>query len=206
MDRKWPFARSIRVYRALVRLYPARFRDEFGPEMEAAFERLLEERSASEQSRAPARAWRIVLVELGPTLLREHAAAAGEAVDAGWHSPRLRTILRFGLAALLPVASYLILLGWVMSLREGLTVTMFFAMICGGMLITRGRGTACLLGAVLGAMCAVELFAVVAGLTQVTHPNIILISPLLAATAGTVALILATYVRLVIEGISLRAA
>jgi hypothetical protein len=207
MSEQEQFCRSIRVYRALVRLYPAKFREEFGEEMEAAFARLLEEQP--DRGRGffvLTRPWRIVLIELVPTLLREHVSAASEAGETGLRSPRLRKVVRFALASLLPAAGYVTLLGWTLRGREVFLLTMFFLLTGSGMMLARGRGWACSVGAVIGAMLAVALFVVVTGLTEVTNPNIILLTPLLAATAGTLALILATYVRLVMEGVSLRAA
>ena len=205
MSEQRHFGYSIRLYGALVRLYPRAFGRRFGEEMKAAFARLLEDQSGRGRWSGRVRAWRIVLVELVPTLLREHAAAAGEAVRAGWRSRRLWNVVRFCLAALLPIASYVTLLGWTMGRRDVLILTLFFLPTCAAMVLARGRGWACSFGAVIGAILSVGLLVAITGLTEVTSPNIILLAPLLAASAATLALILATYVRLVIEGISLRA-
>jgi hypothetical protein len=186
--------RSLWLYSAILLLYPRRFRRQFGQQMIVVFERLLENE--------PFGPWRCVLIELVPTLVREHVDAALESLRRGFRSSRLRVALRVTMAALLPVGSYVVLLGWTVSRADVIALTTCFALMVAGIVWARGRGWACSGGAMIGAIAAVGLIVAVTGFTENTNPNIILVAPLLAAAAATVALILATYVRLMIEGVS----
>ena len=201
-DRRWLFRQSIRLYSAILLLYPRRFRLEFGDAMIVAFERLLVNESASGRGLNIVRPWRRIVIELAPTLLREHVEATAESLQIVLRSARLRSALRVALAALLPLGSYVVLLGWTTSHQDVFALTTCFLLMSAGMARARGRGWACSFGAMIGAVAAVGLIVTATGLTEVTNPNIILVAPLLAAAAATIALILATYVRLMIEGVS----
>jgi hypothetical protein len=185
--------RTCRVYALLLRLYPRKFRDEFGEEMKATFARLLEDEAAT------SRAWRLVLAELVPTLAREHFQAMAE--TAPGISLRLRMVLRIALAVLLPLAAYIVLLGWAPGAKEIFMLSAFFGLMSAGMAVARGRGWACNIGAIAGAMAGVQLMVEVISFTETTNPNILLVAPLFAACAVTIALILATWVRVVMEGV-----
>jgi predicted permease len=64
--------RATRFYRALLRCYPARFRQEFGDEMARAFAAQLREARRERRRLAVAAIWAAVLRDLAPTALREH--------------------------------------------------------------------------------------------------------------------------------------
>jgi predicted permease len=64
--------RASALYRALLRFYPARFRQEFGDEMAHAFAAQLREAQRERRRLAVAAIWAAALRDLAPTALREH--------------------------------------------------------------------------------------------------------------------------------------
>ena len=102
-----PIRLAVLVYRFLVRLYPRRFREEFGAEMEAVFAARLHE-AQDEQARLV----RICLHEAGGLLaglIREHVAALSERTRQMKHNTSAVLALILGGVLLLlrrSVASY----------------------------------------------------------------------------------------------------
>lgn len=183
---------SVKAYRALLFLYPADFRREFGPEIVRVFEDVCRERGA-------AVAWRAVAVELSATLTREHAAAA--ALGIGGAVASLLTLSRLVLAIAPAVACCLWLAKHATRPEDVVAVTAWGAGVALGMARGRGRGWGSVFGAVIGGTVGTAVLIAHDALSG--SPNVLRVASLLLAVSGAAAFAWANYVRLCIEGVEL---
>lgn len=179
---------SIQCYRLLVRLYPRRFRAEFGREMIETFSEMLRDRVDQQGRRGALWAWFCIAKELVPSLIREH-------MDA--FSPG-RIVGPAG-AVFVPAAVYAALLQQINDAGQQLILATWLACTGIGIAIARGRGTRCICNAIVGSSAAIAgVFAIS---PAPVGPGPLVIIPLMLAVGATLALVLSTYVRLMIEGI-----
>ncbi len=169
------------AYAAVVRLYPASFREAYGPAMRQAFADLL----AAGDPAASA-----VLRELVPSLVAEHRAAG-----------TLNTHLRGAVAAVIALAPCAACYQCMARDRDGLWLTTCGAAAAVAIARRGGRGLACTRDAVVAsaATAGVGLMCDVSG-RRILNPQ----ASTLAAYVGvvaTAALALSTAVRLVVEGL-----
>lgn len=187
---------SARLYRLLLHLYPSQFRRAYAESMRDIFQQWIEDEAVHEGSRGICRVWRTTASEFIPTMLREHAEAFALIVH-----PAL--LIRLLIASLLPVGAYVALLRYIAHTDGSLVLATWFALMVIGMARARGRGWACSRNAMVAAAIGVGAPLLWEGLTTVSTPNLFLVAPLIIAAAATIGLILSTYVRLVIEGVTL---
>jgi prepilin-type N-terminal cleavage/methylation domain-containing protein/prepilin-type processing-associated H-X9-DG protein len=197
---------SARLYGLLLCLYPARFRRAFGGPMRDVFEQWLADEAARDGLRGIGRVWRTTLAEFIPTLIRECADAFAAAHPGQAAAALLRRLPRLLMACLLPAGAYIALLRFLAHSDGSLVIAAWFTLMAIGMARARGRGWACNRNAMLAAAVGVALPLLWAGMTTVSTPSLFFVAPLLIAAAATIGLILSTYVRLVMEGLTLSAA
>jgi prepilin-type N-terminal cleavage/methylation domain-containing protein len=194
--------RSLRVYAVLTRLYPGGFRDEFGSSMCDAFDRWLRDEGARHGLRGVLRVWRTIAGELPSTLIREHIAAIAGPTTATPGRLPIRGATRVGLSALVPLAGYCLLLRTATSATDVAVLTLWFALMIAGMIRARGRGWACHRDTMIGSAAGTGLPLAWMALTGNSSPNIMFVAPLLIAAAATIGLILSSFVRLAMEGVT----
>lgn len=201
MPLEFAVRRSTRLYARLLRIYPSSFVADFGQEMVDVFETSLNERVAQHGWSGLIAAWFCVMRELVPTLLRERA----DAWSTEWREGDLQPRLRVAAAGALPACGLMAMLNFSPRWEETALVSVWLACVTGGVIIARGRGTRCLVNAMTGGAAALAgtIGFCVLFVPQATPPpfTVALLLLLAAATAG---LILASAMRLLIEGISLR--
>ena len=191
-----PRGAPARAYGLLLYLYPDRFRRSFGPEMVDAFGQMVQAGGACE-------AWRAVARELIPSLAREHAA---DAAEAGAGAAALLFPILFPLRVLLAVAVPALAYAWLVrhaARAEDVTAaTLWFAAVAAGVARARGRGWASAAGAVAGATAAMGALLVYDAAYR--SANVLSVAPLLLAASAAAAFVLATFVRVLVEGVDLR--
>jgi prepilin-type N-terminal cleavage/methylation domain-containing protein/prepilin-type processing-associated H-X9-DG protein len=163
------------------------------------FEQWLEDEAASDGLHGILRVWRTTFAEFIPTLLREHSEIYAVTV-------RPVLAIRILIASLLPVGAYVSLMRYLAHSDGFPVIATWFALMAIGMARARGRGWACSRNAMLSAVLGIGLPLLWEGITTVSTPSLFIVAPLLIATAATIGLILSTYVRLVMEGLTLPAA
>jgi hypothetical protein len=191
-----PRSGSGRAYAPLLFLYPAAFRRAYGAEMRDAFERLAGDAG-------PLAAWKAVGRELVPTLAREHAAAAArELAGLGGGAGPLLNAACVCVACAVPALAYGWLLRHAARPEDAAAATLWFAAVGAGMAPSRGRGWAGAAGAVVGGVAAASVLIV----HDAFHgsPDVLRVAPLLLLLSGGAAFTLASYVRLLVEGVELR--
>ena len=193
--------RSVRVYETALRLYPLSFRREFGPSMRSAFACWLSDQANERGAPGVIGVWCIAARELLPTVLREHAAVAGRQAEAllAWR-PAFQ-LARVALAGIIVMGVFVTLVHFARRPADLAVVSFWFVLMAGGMARARGRGSACDRNAMIGSAAGIGLPLIWAALTESSSPSILAVGPLLIASGITVALILSSTVRVIVEGI-----
>ena len=204
MNHSSPLVRlTARAYGAALRLYPARFRFDFGPYMRDTFERWLVDEASSRGLEGILAIWWITVGELLPTAVREHAALLAQSVAPTLKRIPVGGVLRTGVASLLPLAVYVLLLRVTGTISEALGVSIWFGVMAGGLVRARGRGWACHRDGVMGSALGAAIPLAWSALTEYSSPGIYTVAPVVLSVAATAGLIVSVYVRLSIEGVSL---
>jgi len=188
--------RSETLYGWLLHLYPRGFREAYGGAMRDCFARWIGDEVAVTGGSGIWRVWRTTIVELLPTVLREHGRAWAEVV-----SPAM--LPRLLVAGLLPVLACAVAVRWLgVGGGDAVLVAGWFALIAAAMARVGGRGWACSRDATVVAAASIGVPLLYAALTTVATPSLFVVGPLIVAAAAGVGLILSTGVRLVIEGVT----
>jgi len=199
LHRKYAVKLSLLAYRLLLFLYPIHFRKQFGEDMLAAFEDWLDDECRQEPC-SLAQVWVIVLWELPLTAAHEHA----DRVRRCSTSELIRyTSLAARVFALVvvPLVAWQVTLKFAMPWEEQLPLWLGLVGLAWGAVATQGRGMRCLLSATMGGVVGFGI-----GLLY----GIFLHPPVgdwfggiatLFALVAVAALIGATYVRVIVEGL-----
>jgi len=175
------------LYAALLHLYPANFRRQFGQEMLAAFADTRDERGL-------VAALSLLIGDLLPTLLREHLE----------DSSSLVFIIRALLCALPPLILYTVAVAHVQNIDEFALLTFWLICIFAAYWQTGCRGRACLLRTMIASVGGMLFPLWLISFYQPMFPGFISLAAPLGVLAMTVGLILAALARLAMEGLSFR--
>jgi len=195
IDRDRWIERSIRLYAALLVLYPRRFRQRFADEMVETLRSMLREEAEREPAGATWRAWRPVAAELLPTVVREHAAVLAEVINVigrQWRGAACRRAAIAGLRGAAPADDEPC-----RAARDHVLV----CLRCRGRVARTGR-CASVGAAVRASLIGAMILVVIGWWSGPSDPSLFSLTPLLLGVSATAALILALYVRLVTEGVS----
>ncbi len=171
------------AYAGAVRMYPAAFRDAYGPAMRQTFADLIE---AGDPAVAA------VVREWVPTLAREHRAAG----------TGLR-LLRPAVAALLVLVLCLVACRWAVSKPDAMPLAICCLAAAYAMARRGGRGLACSRDAVVAsAVGAMAGIVIDVANRRLSEPRLGVVV-LLVTSFSTAALVLSVVVRLIVEGVRL---
>lgn len=186
--------RATRRYATLLHLYPRPFRQACGPDMLKTFRDFAAD--ALHQSGSPGLrdVWRRVLLELPPTVLREHWDHCRDRSDA----PRIL------LAAATLLIPYLLLARHASNGQQLAFLTIWLTGTAAGLTRTAGRGHQTHAATALGSACAVAAALTLAALTDhpVSWPQTLWAITLLSGTAAVAGLLCSAIIRAIVEGIS----
>ena len=187
---------SARSYAVFLYLYPPSFRRAFGAAMGEIFEQSMKDEVVAYGARGILSIWRIVLAELLPSLLREHADALNSLVRGCAIRQRLVRVL---IALLVPGGAYLMSLHYMIRPVDVFMDSASFLLMALGIMWAKGSGWLCSRNAVVGFMAGIGTPLVWEGLFGNTLPGFVGSAALLLATAATIGFILSIWVRLILE-------
>jgi hypothetical protein len=176
----------LRIYAALLHLYPSNFRRQFGPDMLDAFSQLIDHHG-------PLLASILILREFVPTLLREHFDDPAS----------LARLIRQILCPLPALILYAAALARVQHLEEFALLTFWLICILTAFWNTGCRGRLCLLRTSAASVIGMLLPLALINTYQPMFPGFLSLAAPLALFAATVGLILAAFARLTMEGLAL---
>jgi hypothetical protein len=199
LHRKWAVDFSLLAFRLLVYLYPIGFREQFGEAMIADFKDWLED-ECREGPHYLARVWIVVLRELPSTAVHEHADVVRqwtlhESLRYLHWTVRLVALAAIPLSALR--ATQIFAIPW----EEQVAIWLGLFGLAMGAIVARGHGLKCL---VLATLSGATGFGIGLLCNLWSHPPVgdwLGGVAVLLAVVAVVALIGATYIRLMIEGL-----